>query len=168
MPGDLERPGFHVHNCEAFKYRIETLSVMVVNKTDEEWKKELDPERYKVLRKKATERAFTGELLHNKETGVYTCGACGMELFSSESKYDSGSGWPSFWTTLAKDRIKEIPDRTLWMKRTEIVCANCGGHLGHIFDDGPEPTGMRYCVNSLSLGFKKREGEPAKPTGQLA
>jgi peptide-methionine (R)-S-oxide reductase len=145
--------------CEAFKYRPSPLDTIVMNKTDEEWKKELDPERYKVLRKKATERAFTGELLHNKETGVYTCGGCGMELFSSESKYDSGSGWPSFWTTLAKDRIKEIPDRTLWMKRTEIVCANCGGHLGHLFDDGPQPTGMRYCVNSLSLGFKKKDSK---------
>jgi peptide-methionine (R)-S-oxide reductase len=130
---------------------------MVLNKTDEEWRKELDPQQYKVLRKKATERAFTGKLLHNKETGVYTCAGCGAELFSSESKYDSGSGWPSFWTALAKDRITEIPDRTLGMDRIEIVCKNCGGHLGHLFDDGPRPTGMRYCVNSLSLGFKKKD-----------
>lgn len=141
---------------------------MVMSKTDEEWKKELDPERYRVLRKKATERAFTGELLHNKETGVYTCGGCGTELFSSESKYDSGSGWPSFWTALAKDKIKEIPDNSLWMKRTEIVCANCGGHLGHVFDDGPQPTGLRYCVNSLSLEFKKKGTEPANPSSKKA
>ena len=127
-----------------------------MNKTDEEWKKQLDPQQYKVLRKKVTEPAFTGKLLHNKEKGTYTCGGCGMELFSSESKYDSGSGWPSFWTALAKDRIEEIPDRTLGMNRIEIVCKNCGGHLGHLFDDGPQPSGMRYCVNSLSLGFKKK------------
>jgi peptide-methionine (R)-S-oxide reductase len=132
---------------------------MVMNKTDDEWKKELDPQQYKVLRKKHTEPAFTGKLLHNKETGVYTCAGCGTELFSSESKYDSGSGWPSFWTALAKDKITEIPDRTLGMQRTEIVCKNCGGHLGHLFDDGPRPTGMRYCVNSLSLGFKKKDSK---------
>jgi peptide-methionine (R)-S-oxide reductase len=132
---------------------------MVMNKTDEEWKKQLDPQQYKVLRKKATERAFTGELLHNKETGVYTCAGCGTELFSSDTKYDSGSGWPSFWATMAKDKITEIPDHTMGMKRVEIVCKNCGGHLGHLFDDGPQPTGMRYCVNSLSLGFKKKDSK---------
>jgi peptide-methionine (R)-S-oxide reductase len=132
---------------------------MVMSKTDEEWKKQLDPQQYKVLRKKATERAFSGELLHNKETGVYTCAGCGTELFSSDAKYDSGSGWPSFWTALAKDKITEIPDHTLGMERIEIVCKNCGGHLGHLFDDGPQPTGMRYCVNSLSLGFKRKDSK---------
>ncbi len=132
---------------------------MVMNKTDEEWKKTLDPQQYKVLRKKATEPPFTGNLLHNKEKGIYVCAGCGMELFSSDSKYDSGSGWPSFWAALAKDKITEIPDRTLGMERVEIVCKNCGGHLGHLFDDGPQPTGMRYCVNSLSLGFKKKDAK---------
>ena len=137
--------------------RDDSASIFMMNKTEEEWKKELDPQAYKVLRKKATEPAFTGKLLHNKEKGVYVCGACGAELFSSESKYDSGSGWPSFWTALAKDKIVEIPDHTLGMERVEIVCKNCGSHLGHLFDDGPQPTGMRYCVNSLSLGFKKKD-----------
>ncbi len=130
---------------------------MVMNKTDEEWKKQLDPQQYRVLRKKATEPAFTGKYLHNKDKGVYVCAACGSELFSSDTKYDSGSGWPSFWTALAKDNIVEVPDRTLGMERVEILCKNCGSHLGHVFDDGPQPTGMRYCVNSLSLDFKKKD-----------
>ena len=130
---------------------------MVMNKTDEEWKKQLDPQQYRVLRKKGTEPAFTGKYLHNKDKGVYVCAACGADLFSSDTKYDSGSGWPSFWTALAKDNIVEVPDRTLGTERVEILCKNCGGHLGHVFDDGPQPTGMRYCVNSLSLDFKKKD-----------
>ena len=130
-----------------------------MQKTEEEWKKQLEPEKYKVLRKKATERAFTGKYLYNKDKGVYVCGACGAELFSSDTKYDSGSGWPSFWTPLAKDKILEVPDRTLGMERVEIVCKNCGSHLGHVFEDGPNPTGLRYCVNSLSLDFKKKESQ---------
>jgi peptide-methionine (R)-S-oxide reductase len=145
--------------CEAFKYTARPLDPMVMNKTDEEWKKQLDPQKYRVLRKKATEPAFTGKYLHNKEKGVYVCGACGAELFSSDAKYDSGSGWPSFWTALAKDSIVENPDGTLGMERVEILCKNCGGHLGHVFDDGPQPTGMRYCVNSLSLDFKKNDSK---------
>ena len=144
---------------EAFKYLVKHLGVMVMNKTDEEWKKQLDPQKYRVLRKKATEPAFTGKYLHNKERGVYVCGACGAELFSSDTKYDSGSGWPSFWTALAKDNIVEVPDHALGMERTEILCKNCGSHLGHVFDDGPQPTGLRYCVNSLSLDFKKKDAK---------
>jgi peptide-methionine (R)-S-oxide reductase len=142
---------------EAFKYPMSDHIVMVVTKTDEDWKRELDPQQYKVLRKKATEPAFTGKYLHNKEKGIYICAACGTELFSSDTKYDSGSGWPSFWTALAKDSIVEVPDRTLGTERIEILCKNCGSHLGHVFDDGPQPTGVRYCVNSLSLDFKKKD-----------
>ncbi len=125
-----------------------------VEKTDEEWRESLPPDRYRVLRMKGTERAFTGELLRNKEKGVYVCGGCGAELFRSDDKYDSGSGWPSFFAPISEDRIEERPDRSLLTKRTEIVCARCGGHLGHVFDDGPAPTGRRYCVNSLSLDFR--------------
>jgi peptide-methionine (R)-S-oxide reductase len=142
---------------EAFKYWPTPLDIMVMSKTDEEWKRQLDPQQYRVLRKKGTEPAFTGKYLHNKDKGIYVCAACGAELFSSDTKYDSGSGWPSFWTALAKDNIVEVPDRALGMERIEILCKNCGGHLGHVFDDGPQPTGMRYCVNSLSLDFKKND-----------
>lgn len=125
-------------------------------KTDEKWRERLSPERYRVLRMKGTERAFTGELLYNKEKGVYICGGCGTELFRSDDKYDSGSGWPSFFAPISEGRIEERADRSLFATRTEIVCARCGGHLGHVFDDGPAPTGRRYCVNSLSLDFKKK------------
>ncbi len=126
-------------------------------KTQEEWKGSLPAERYQVLRMKGTERAFTGKLLHNEKKGVYVCGGCGAELFRSEEKYDSGSGWPSFFAPIAEDRVEERPDGSHGMDRTEIVCARCGGHLGHVFDDGPKPTGLRYCVNSLSLDFKNSE-----------
>lgn len=127
-----------------------------VEKTEEEWRDSLSSERYQVLRMKGTERAFTGKLLHNKEKGVYSCAGCGAELFKSDDKYDSGSGWPSFFTPISEDSIEERRDLSHLMVRTEIVCAACGGHLGHVFDDGPEPTGRRYCVNSLSLGFERR------------
>ena len=127
-----------------------------ITKSEDEWRQELSPEQYAVLRQGGTERAFTCKYLDCHDDGTYHCGACGAELFDSTTKFESGSGWPSFWTALAKDNIVEVPDRTLGMERVEIMCKNCGGHLGHIFDDGPQPTGMRYCVNSLSLDFKKR------------
>jgi peptide-methionine (R)-S-oxide reductase len=128
----------------------------MTEQNNDEWKKKLTPERYRVLREKGTEPPFTGKLLHNKEKGVYTCAGCGAELFSDEAKFDSGSGWPSFYDAIDPDRIVEIEDESHGMRRIEIVCRNCGGHLGHVFPDGPRPTGLRYCVNSLSLDFKKK------------
>jgi methionine-R-sulfoxide reductase len=126
-----------------------------INKTEEEWKKQLTPEQYHVLREKGTERPGTGEFNDHKEKGVYVCAGCGTELFTSEQKFDSHCGWPSFDNNIAGgDRVKQVKDLSFGMVRTEIVCAKCGGHLGHIFDDGPTATGQRYCVNSLSLGFK--------------
>ncbi len=119
--------------------------------------KTLTPEQYKVLRKKGTEPAFTGKHLKNKEHGMYVCAGCGAELFSSDTKFDSGSGWPSFWAPANEQNIEEDKDNTLGMERVEILCKKCGGHLGHVFEDGPNPTGQRYCVNSLSLNFKKQE-----------
>jgi len=126
-----------------------------VKRADNEWKEQLPPDRYQVLRLKGTERAFTGKLLHNDEKGVYVCAGCGAELFRSDDKYDSGSGWPSFFSPISDDRVEERKDVSHGTERTEIVCARCGGHLGHVFDDGPKPTGRRYCVNSLSLDFDK-------------
>lgn len=128
---------------------------MEINKTDEEWKKELTPDQYRVLREKGTEQPFTGKYYLNTDTGVYVCGACGNELFTSEMKFDSGCGWPSFDKEIEGGKVLTKKDTTLGMIRTEILCGRCGSHLGHLFDDGPTETGARYCVNSLSLDFKK-------------
>ncbi|MEC8839232.1 MAG: peptide-methionine (R)-S-oxide reductase MsrB [Candidatus Neomarinimicrobiota bacterium] len=128
-----------------------------VLKSDTEWATCLTPEEYKILREKGTEMAFTGKYYNHKEDGTYTCAGCDYELFSSESKFDSKTGWPSFFQALDKDRIIEKKDNTLGMVRTEILCARCESHLGHVFADGPNPTGLRYCVNSVSLDFKGSE-----------
>ncbi|HVR96890.1 MAG TPA: peptide-methionine (R)-S-oxide reductase MsrB [Thermoanaerobaculia bacterium] len=126
-------------------------------KSDDEWKKEMTAEEFQVMRKQGTERAFTGKYWNTHEKGTYLCGACGLELFSSDTKFDSGTGWPSFWQPLDPTHVATETDRAWGMARTEVHCARCGAHLGHVFDDGPKPTGQRYCMNSVSLDFKKAE-----------
>lgn len=136
------------------------------NKNEDFWKNKLSPEKYKILRKKATEAPFTGEYLHNKDKGVYQCAACSNELFSSQTKFDSGSGWPSFWDVLQEGNVELKEDTSHGMVRTEVVCAKCGSHLGHLFEDGPKETdegkpatGLRYCINSKALDFKRQEAK---------
>ncbi len=128
-----------------------------INKSEEEWKKELSEEQYYILREKGTERPWTGALLENKDTGIYECAACENELYSSETKYDSGSGWPSFWDPINAEAVDFEKDTSFGMIRTEVKCGRCGSHLGHIFPDGPQPSGQRYCMNSGALNFKKKD-----------
>ena len=129
-------------------------------RTEAEWRERLTSEQFEVLRNKGTERAFTGEYAFSKEDGVYRCAGCGAELFSSEAKYESGTGWPSFWQPIDADAVELHEDKSLFMRRTEVTCARCGGHLGHVFNDGPRPTGERYCMNSVSLQLDPADEEP--------
>ena len=128
-----------------------------VKKSDAEWRQQLSPEQYRVLRQKGTERPFTGRYAETMEPGTYCCAGCGTPLFRSETKFDAGCGWPSFWAPLDEENVQTEMDTSFGMIRTEVECAVCGGHLGHVFDDGPAPTGLRYCINSASLDLEARE-----------
>lgn len=139
----------------------ETFGKKVV-KTDDEWKREMSPQQYAVTRQKGTEPAFTGEYWNHHEAGVYRCSGCGLELFSSDAKYDSGTGWPSFSRPIAPERVATAADPSLGVARTEALCPRCGAHLGHVFEDGPDPTGLRYCMNSISLKFEKAKAGPRR------
>lgn len=149
------------------KARSQPAAVAEIQKPDEQWRRELTPEQYAVLRRGHTEMAFTGKYVRNKSDGSYCCAGCGAELFRSDAKFESGTGWPSFYEPAVARAVELRPDHSLFMRRTEVVCRRCGGHLGHVFRDGPRPTGQRYCINSCALAFEPAGNEPAgsEPAG---
>jgi len=149
-------PNLQGEGTKSNKLKSKSKGIKKVIKTDAEWKKELTPEQYNILRQKGTEYAFTSPLNDIHDKGIFECAACGLPLFSSAQKFDSGTGWPSFWAPIKKENVIEETDKSLGMRRTEVLCAQCEGHLGHVFDDGPKPTGLRYCMNGVAMKFVKQ------------